>query len=164
MEWFDVESIATLFGVAPRTVRGWIKQGKLTAVRRPFGFIDPATKKYAHGNKYFIPRVYLEEFLIRRWDAAPTDGARRRLTLEELIHAAQLSGDIKVTVAQELPPEFDRVTQGVKLLQDRVKAKAQRKERLLIGAPLRRLLEPKRPAPVQLSLFDLESYTHDAYK
>ena len=152
MEWFDVKSVAALFGVTPPTVRAWIKTGKLPAVRRPIRAYNPVTGRQIATKTRYVNRVHLEDFFMRRWKA-------QGMTLADLITAKQATGDIVVWVTPELPSELDRVTLGAETLKAIEDARARRyrgQTKVDLGEPARD--KGRRPPigyrpPAQLELF-----------
>jgi len=109
MEWFDLVSIATLFGVKVQTVRHWVRSRRLPAVRSPFSVFNPISGKRTSTRKLFVNRVHLEDFFIRRWHASG-------MTLRDLIMAKQATGDIKVWVTPEDEPQGAAISANANLV------------------------------------------------
>jgi hypothetical protein len=106
VEWLDVEGVATILGVSRTTVYKWCKKGELRCVRRKGIFTrNPHLPHGTGGNsgsRIFIPRVEVEEFLIRKWQTKFR--TKKRPTVERLLVLGQENGEIQVSVAPEVKP------------------------------------------------------------
>ena len=153
MEWFDVRSVATLFGVQPSTVRSWINKGHLAAVQKPSSFLN-ADGHRQRSSKYYISRLDLEEFLIGRWRSAMP--GHLRVTIENLIMLGQESGDFVVDVQPEQPVHADRRRMTLDMLK-RVQDLRRRRGLMPANVHPRRirayLNDTPHTDPVQLEMF-----------
>lgn len=163
IQWFDLKSIAYLFGVKKGTVQRWIQEGKLAAIRRNFlyPYREGVNNKRVSGSKYYVSRPDLEDFLVYHWKSGK-DG-RRRVTVENLIHMGQAHGDIKVTVEPDMPIESPRKLISTQLLDALQRARTNAGLTPVYVRP-KQIVNPRdrRPRkPVQLELFDAdEAGTH----
>lgn len=108
MEWFDVKSVAELFGTSVVSVNQWISQGRLKAWTRPCAITyrhqdDPDRLRRRVMKKRFIPRTELENFLVGR-----VEEGRASLSLKDLLEDGQQQGDFVVSISEDAQSGLSR--------------------------------------------------------